>query len=72
MNDNEKDTNYWRDKYKPKLHTQQYYKSKYVYGIDSNPKKKKPEKTDFWNRLDKQSRFIFLALIAIYIISRFR
>lgn len=46
MNDNEKDANYWRDKYKPKLHTQQYYKSKYVYGIDSNPKKK-PEKTDF-------------------------
>lgn len=29
MNDNEKDANYWRDKYKPKLHTQQYYKSKY-------------------------------------------
>ena len=22
MNDNEKDANYWRDKYKPKLHTQ--------------------------------------------------
>lgn len=87
MNDNEKDANYWREKYAPKNHSKTYLKRKYkgrkhsklyyqniyYYGGKSPKQQREEERTNQKRRTFAVSeKFIIISLIALYIISRFR
>lgn len=83
-----KDKNYWYDKYAPKphskeywksqynntvLHDQQYYLDHYVNDTDEpEPKQKKKKDSYTWNNFRSGEQIIFLIALFIFLITRFK